>query len=178
VNMVDQEQFTFAGFADMHLLLGECHGIASEAMRRYRAPRANTVRGVDRRLRETGSFHTRGHDVWRVRRDAHEEAVLDAVGDDPKQVAGHMGIPHVSVWCVLRDHGLHPYHVQRVQHLLETDTAHANLAVWCPGCLPTGVEQETSRYRTFEKDVPIFKTSCSNIWMPVTLKPNVFRKNC
>jgi hypothetical protein len=128
VNMLNQEQFSLAEFADMHLLLGEYHGNASGAMRWYRerypnrrVPCANTAHGVDRRLRETGSFHPRGYDVGRPRRVAHEEAVLDTVGDDPRQVTGRMGIPHMSVWRVLRDHGLHPYHMQQVQQLLKTD---------------------------------------------------------
>jgi hypothetical protein len=121
VNMEDQEQFTFAGYADMHLFLGECHGNAREAMRRYRVPCANTVRGVHHRLREMGSFHPLGHDVGRSWKVAHEETVLDAAGDDPRQVAGRMGILHMSLWRVLGDHGLQPYHVERVQHLLKTD---------------------------------------------------------
>ena len=56
-------QYSFEEYADMHLILGKADGNAARAVRLYsesypnrRQPCAKTFLGVDRRLRESGSF--------------------------------------------------------------------------------------------------------------------------
>ena len=86
--------FTLREYADMHLVLGECGGNASAAVRRYRQlyprrrrqPDRRTIEAVERRLRETGSVATtRGSGGGRPHTitPALEQSIVDAVYDDP-----------------------------------------------------------------------------------------------
>ncbi|GBO19700.1 hypothetical protein AVEN_236276-1 [Araneus ventricosus] len=50
------------------------------------------------------------------------EDILQGVGDRPdistREVFRAVKVPHSIIWRVLRDEGLHPYHVQKVQALI------------------------------------------------------------
>ncbi|GBO22705.1 hypothetical protein AVEN_142451-1 [Araneus ventricosus] len=79
---------------------------------------------------ETGSFVTGVHDTGRgrsVRTPQVVEDIPQGVGDRPdistREVSRAVNVPHSIVWRVLRDEGLHPYHVQKVQALIPADYA-------------------------------------------------------
>ncbi|GBL92918.1 hypothetical protein AVEN_54575-1 [Araneus ventricosus] len=79
---------------------------------------------------ETGSFVTGMHDTGRgrsVRMPQVVENILQGVGERPdistREVSRAVNVPHSIVWLVLRDEGLHPYHVQKVQALIPADYA-------------------------------------------------------
>lgn len=60
-----------------------------------------------------------------VRTPEFEEAVLTEFQDQPststRQVAHNLGVDHSVVWRVLHEQLLHPYHLQKVQHLKVED---------------------------------------------------------
>ncbi|GBM85155.1 hypothetical protein AVEN_183194-1 [Araneus ventricosus] len=81
-------------------------------------------------LCETGSFVTGMYDTGRgrtVRTPQVVENILQGVGDRPdistREVSRAVNVPHSIVWRVLRDEGLHPFHVQKVQAFLPADYA-------------------------------------------------------
>ncbi|GBN77577.1 hypothetical protein AVEN_26135-1 [Araneus ventricosus] len=53
------------------------------------------------------------------------EDILERVGDRPDISTREVSraVPHSIVWRVLRDEGLHPYHVQKVQAVIPADYA-------------------------------------------------------
>ncbi|GBM06856.1 hypothetical protein AVEN_173609-1 [Araneus ventricosus] len=55
------------------------------------------------------------------------EDILQGVGVRPdistREVSRAVNVPHSIVWRVLRDEGLHPYHVQKVQGFIPADYA-------------------------------------------------------
>lgn len=126
--------YTNAELAEMHLIYGEAHGNALEASRIYHQRFPNR-RQVDRRLFsrihqrlvETGSLQPR-HGGGRRREvlvPAFEEEVLERFEDNPststRAVAHAMGTNHQSVWRVLNEQLLHPFHLQKVQTLEPQD---------------------------------------------------------
>ncbi|GBN02817.1 hypothetical protein AVEN_221985-1 [Araneus ventricosus] len=85
---------------------------------------------LHRCLCETGSFVTGMHDTGHgtsVRTPQVVEDILQGVGDRPdisaREVSRAVNVPHLIVWRVLRDEGLHPYHVQKLQALIPADYA-------------------------------------------------------
>ncbi|GBM73657.1 hypothetical protein AVEN_30768-1 [Araneus ventricosus] len=81
-------------------------------------------------LCETGSFVTGLHDTGRgrsVRTPQVVEDILQGVGDRPgisrREVSRAVNVPHSIIWRVLREEGLHPYHVQKVQAFIPADYA-------------------------------------------------------
>ncbi|GBM73317.1 hypothetical protein AVEN_246380-1 [Araneus ventricosus] len=79
---------------------------------------------------ETGSFVTGMHGTGRdrsVRTPQVVEDILQGVGDRldiiTREVSRAVNVPHSIVWGVLREEGLHPYHVQKVQALIPADYA-------------------------------------------------------
>uniref|UniRef100_V5I8V2 DUF4817 domain-containing protein n=1 Tax=Anoplophora glabripennis TaxID=217634 RepID=V5I8V2_ANOGL len=119
----------------MIFVYGYCHGRAREAEREYRRMFPNRRRhpsfGVFirtfRRLRQTGSVQVRKNQEGRGYRNIqqYEENIIERVVDTPelsvRQIGRELQIPHVSVWRVLHQELLHPYHYQQVQHLQEGD---------------------------------------------------------
>ncbi|GBM47601.1 hypothetical protein AVEN_228610-1 [Araneus ventricosus] len=70
------------------------------------------------------------HDTGRgrsVRTQQVVQDILQGVGDRPdistREVSRAVNMPHSIVWQVLRDEGLHPYHVQKKQALIPGDYA-------------------------------------------------------
>lgn len=125
--MVD---FTFEEYADMHLIYGEARCNTREAERLYaerfpnrRHPSRNTFAAVHRRLRETGSFKPSGGTGHprTARTVAFEEEVLERIAEQPststRAIANEMNAAHQTVWRVLHEQLLHPYHLQKVQAL-------------------------------------------------------------
>ncbi|GBN58159.1 hypothetical protein AVEN_22722-1 [Araneus ventricosus] len=123
--------------ADMHFMYGLANGNDLEAERLYRQrfPRRHVTNQkmferLHRCLCETGSFVTGMHDTGRGRSVLMSQAVeniLQGVGDRPdiitREDSRAINVPHSIVWRVLRDEGLHPYHVQKVQALIPADYA-------------------------------------------------------
>ncbi|GBL77885.1 hypothetical protein AVEN_143221-1 [Araneus ventricosus] len=123
--------------ADMHFMYDLANGNALEAERLYRQrfPRRHvTDRKMFERLHrclcETGSFVTGMHDTGRsrsVRAPQVVEGILQRVEDRPdistREISRAVNVPHSIIWRVLRDEGLHPYHVQKVQALIPADYA-------------------------------------------------------
>ncbi|GBM51915.1 hypothetical protein AVEN_184012-1, partial [Araneus ventricosus] len=78
------------------------------------------------------------HDTGRgrsVRTPQVVEDILQGVGDSPdiskREVSRAVNVSHSIVWRVLRDEGLHPYHVQKVQALIPADYApRVEFACW------------------------------------------------
>lgn len=126
--------FTYAELADIHFMYGRANGNTREAQRLYRAtfpnrrcPAKSTFSEVHRRARETGCLtppKLRIRDPP-VRTVDLEEQVLQIVENDAgtstRKIAAELGVSHVTVWKVLREQQLKPYHAQRVQALTETD---------------------------------------------------------
>lgn len=66
-------KYNFSELVDMLLILGECHGNNSEAVRVYRErypnrqiPHRQTFSSIERRLRETGKLEPGLHDAGTV----------------------------------------------------------------------------------------------------------------
>lgn len=128
-------EFTNAELANIHLMYGlsDCNRalarrLYSERFPNRRLPSENTFLKVHDRLTQYGSFTTPplGRGRPRTTRTLDlEESVLQAVEDDPssstRRIASAEGADHSTVWRILKSNLLYPYHVQRVQALLEQD---------------------------------------------------------
>ncbi|GFV27932.1 DUF4817 domain-containing protein [Trichonephila clavipes] len=83
---------------------------------------------LHQQLCETGSFQKAARNRDRTARtELNEEIVLDMVETTPslstRDIANEIGISYSSVWRILDDSALHPFHYQRVQSLKECDFA-------------------------------------------------------
>ncbi|GBM32118.1 hypothetical protein AVEN_11908-1 [Araneus ventricosus] len=131
--------------AGMHFMYGVANGNALEAERlhRQRFPRRHLPDRkmfylLHRCLCETGSFVTGMHDTGRgrrVRTPQVVEDILQRVRDRPdistREVSRAVNVLPSIVWRVLRDEGLHYYHVQKVQALIPADYApRVKFACW------------------------------------------------
>lgn len=130
-------EFTFEELADMVFVYGLANGNSRAAARLYhnryparRHPKYSIFPRIFRRLRETGNLRPVGHDRGRRRTTRIpdlEEEILDRVTEQPsistRAVANEVGVDHSTVWRVLREQQLHPYHPQKVQALHPTDFA-------------------------------------------------------
>ena len=128
-------QFTNSEMADMHFCYGMAHGNSNAARRIYHerfpqrvVPNRRTFVRLHARLSETGSFKRSTVVIGRpatVRTVQIEEAVLNEIEVNPhtstRKIAEVLNITHVTVWQILRDQQLYPYHMQRVQALLPRD---------------------------------------------------------
>lgn len=127
--------YTFAEQHDMMFMYGAAWGNAREAARLYQEhfpnrnhPSHKAFSVVSRRLREEGTFVVNRHNcgATRTRRTVDfEEEVLERVAENPstssRAIAHEMGVNHVSVWEVLHEQQLHPYHPQKVQAMVQAD---------------------------------------------------------
>lgn len=132
------EDFTNIELADMHFCYGLADGDGARARRLYQQRHPNRVlphhdkfRKIHSQLRENGKFYTR--DSSRparerpVRNLEREEEVLDQVGNDAsistREITRRTGISQSTVWRILKDQQLYPFHLQKVQNLLPGDYA-------------------------------------------------------
>lgn len=119
---------------DMLDVFFQCHQNACVAERVYAANYPNrrhfsrlVFKRLSRCLRETGRVHP--NPVYRRNRHARDEQnvinVLAYVNINPhlslRIISLDLGISKSSVQRILRDHYLHPYHIELHQALLETD---------------------------------------------------------
>ena len=123
--------------ADIHFMYGRGNGNAYEVQRLYRAqfpnrrlPDPRTFTSVHRRLREHGTTHPPNNEGGRprtVRTPEVEEEILAMVDQTPststRRIAADVGVSHATVWRTLHEQLLYPYHIQRVQALIDRDHA-------------------------------------------------------
>ncbi|GFV46881.1 DUF4817 domain-containing protein [Trichonephila clavipes] len=121
-------EYTNAEKADMILVHGatDCNGRATQRLYAEKHPvRRTPAHTMFARLHQqlcgTGSFQKA------ARTELNEEIVLDMVETTPslstRGIANEIGISYSSVWRILDDSALHPFHYQYVQSLKECDFA-------------------------------------------------------
>lgn len=127
--------YTNHELADMVFIYGSANGNAHEARRLYqerfptrRLPDRKTFERVFRRLGETGQFKalTVNYGAPReIRTVDLEERILQRVETEReisiRQLSREFGIGVATVWDILHEDNLYPYHLQRVQALCERD---------------------------------------------------------
>ena len=120
---------------DMHYMYGRADGNSARARELYAArypnrqlPCARTFARIHQRLRENGTFDRSTRDVGRpraVRSTRLEERVLHVVDENPsestRRIAVRERVSHMTIWRILHDTLLYPYHFQRVQGLTVAD---------------------------------------------------------
>ncbi|GFX68259.1 DUF4817 domain-containing protein [Trichonephila clavipes] len=128
-------EYTNAEKADMILAYGATDCNVRAAQRLYaerhpvrRTPAHTMFARLHQQLCETGSFQKAARNRDRTARtELNEEIVLDMVETTPslstRGIANKIGISYNSVWRILDDSALHPFHYQRVQSLKECDFA-------------------------------------------------------
>lgn len=127
-------EFTNQEMAQIHFMYGLANGNAREARRLYaerfpnrRIPCPETFTRLHLRLEETGSFAKSkiGGRPFTIRTPQLEEDVLNMVEESPgtstRKVGNELNVNHKTVWSILKDYLLYPYHIQRVQALLPRD---------------------------------------------------------
>ena len=127
-------QFSNQEMAQMHFMYGLANGNALEARRLYaerfpnrRVPCSETFTRLHLRLEETGSFAKSkiGGRPLTIRTVQLEEEVLNMVeesaGISTRKIGNELNVSYKTVWSILKDYLLYPYHVQRVQALLPRD---------------------------------------------------------
>lgn len=127
-------RYTNAEMTDMHFMYGLANRNALRAKRLYAekfperiAPNRKTFERIHQRLCETGTFK-QGGGTGRprtVRTVQLEENVLNMVEEDPststRKISNELNVSSGTVWHILRENLLYPYHIQRVQALLPDD---------------------------------------------------------
>lgn len=138
-------EYTTAEYCDMHFMYGAALGNAAEARRLYSATYPNRQLPSDKlfvrlhnRLREGGSFKVNMRDTGRtrtVRSVEFEENVLEKFEDNPRlsvrTVAHEINVSKSTIWRVVHDDNLYPFHFQKVQSLIPGDyVQRVNCARW------------------------------------------------
>lgn len=127
--------FTNEEMADIHYTYGRANGNSNLARRLYTeafpnriSPAKGTFAAIHQRLRERGSFKRNTTDCGvqrRIRTPVFEENVLNRIADNPenstRKLSLELGVSRMTVWRVLHEQQLYPYHLQRVQGLIEAD---------------------------------------------------------
>lgn len=137
--------YSFAEQADMIFMYGRANGNGREAARLYQEmfprrqqPNHKTFAAVFQRLRQSGMLFPFAGDRGRKRdvRTPHvEENILQLVFEDPsvsiREMTSRTQVSRMSIWRVLNEQLLHPYHLQRVQGLTPADfPARVNFCRW------------------------------------------------
>ncbi|KAJ4435156.1 hypothetical protein ANN_23732 [Periplaneta americana] len=120
--------------AEIHFMYGKADGNAALARRlhqeRYpqrQCPDRKTFVRLHYRLCEYRKFNSPGLGRGRARSTTPEvqEEILEAVNMTPsistRRVALQVNVPHTTVWRLLKEYQLYPYHLQRVQALSPAD---------------------------------------------------------
>lgn len=128
-------EYSFAEMADMHFMYGKANGCALEARRLYQEtfpnrqlPSDKMFSSLHQRLRETGNFKPNKKDCGRnrtTRTPQAEEIVLQQIeanpGSSTRRISAQTNISKSTVWEILHEELLYPYHLQRVQALKPQD---------------------------------------------------------
>ncbi|KAJ4438675.1 hypothetical protein ANN_14622 [Periplaneta americana] len=123
--------------AKIHFMYGKADGNAALARRLYQerypqlqCPDRKTFVRLHYGLCEYGKFNSPGLGRGRPRSTTPEvqEEILETVNMTPsistRRVALHINVPHTTVWRLLKEYQLYPYHLQRVQALSPVITLH------------------------------------------------------
>ena len=90
-----------------------------------------------------------------------EEGIVQMVQSSPRastrRIAGRLRVPHTRVWRTLHAEGMHPYHVQRVQHLRPGD-----FAEWLEFCKWLNGSRQLHRYILFTDKAQINRDGVNN----------------
>lgn len=126
--------YTNAEMTDMHFIYGLADGNSLQARRLYierfpgrNVPDRKIFQNIHRRLHETGTLKRSGGPgrAMTIRTVQLEQNVLDMIEEDPgsstRKIANTLNVSHWTVWKILKDNMLYPYHIQRVQALLPAD---------------------------------------------------------
>lgn len=126
--------YTYAQYAEMILIYGECQRNARAAARVYserfprdRHPTHETITDAVNRLRETGSVAPRPRTNRRTRCNVEvtpEEVLAFALLNpllSTAEISQACGYTRQHVWHLLHAHGAHPYHPTQVQALMLGD---------------------------------------------------------
>lgn len=153
--------------ADIHYVYGLCEGSGRAARREYqrmfpdrRLPNAQTFVASHRRIQELVDVDIarRANQPARVINPETEERILEAVRANPelstRRLGLQLGISHWTVWKVLHDENLHPYHTLQVQELLEGDKPQR--AEFCRLLLERDLDDRTFLERILWTDEFIF----------------------
>lgn len=153
---------------DMLLMYGEAGQNCRLAQRYYaerfpgrRHPNSRIFVSLTQRLRDTGSLQpNRGRDGGAHRRPVNvENAVLDLVRNDPtisiRRISRQLpGVPRMTIWRILRNNNLHPYHFQRVHALIEPD--HYSRVRFCEWLLNQHAQDGNFTLKVIFSDEAIF----------------------
>ncbi|KAJ4426257.1 hypothetical protein ANN_27069 [Periplaneta americana] len=120
--------------AEIHFMYGKADGNAALARRLYhgrypqrQCPDRKTFVRLHYRLCEYGKFNSPGLGRGRPRSTTPEvqEEILEAVNMTPsistRRVALQVNVSHTTIWRLLKEYQLYPYHLQRVQALSPAD---------------------------------------------------------
>ncbi|KAJ4442036.1 hypothetical protein ANN_11900 [Periplaneta americana] len=120
--------------AEIHFMYGKADGNAALARRLYQerypqrqCPDRKTFVRLHYRLCEYGKFNSPGLGRGRPRSTTAEvqEEILEAVNMTPsvstRKVALQVNVPHTTVWRLLKEYQLYPYHLRRLQALSPAD---------------------------------------------------------
>ncbi|KAJ4430414.1 hypothetical protein ANN_22630 [Periplaneta americana] len=120
--------------AEIHFMYGKADGNAALARRLYQerypqrqCPDRKTFVRLHYRLCEYGRFNSTGLGRGRLRSTTPEvqEEILQAVNMTPsistRRVALQVIVPHTTVWRLLKEYQLYPYHLQSVEALSPAD---------------------------------------------------------
>ncbi|KAJ4426611.1 hypothetical protein ANN_26409 [Periplaneta americana] len=120
--------------AEIHFMYGKADGNAALARHLYQErypqrqyPDRKTFVHLHYSLCEYGKFNSPGLGRGRPRSTTPEvqEEILEAVNMTPsistRRVALQVNVPHTTVWRLLKEYQLYPYHLQRVQALSPAD---------------------------------------------------------
>jgi hypothetical protein len=179
--------------ADMHLMygLGRCNSTAArrlyqENFPNRRCPSARFFSTIHQRLSETGSLKSSEHSnagIARLCRTAElEELVLNEISDHPekstRELSLQFNVSQTSIWRILHEYQLHPYHIQQVHTLLPQD--YAPRVAFCRWFLEKCVDPNFLTTILFTDEAHFTRTAIVNfhnkhIWAdmnPHAIKPN------
>jgi len=131
--------------ADIHIFYGRANGIEHEARLLYqetfpnrRLPCSRTFSRIAQRLRERGTFipvieEGRPRTARTVQQEQRILARVAAnLGSSTRRISSAEGVYHITVWRILYEHRLYPYHLQRVQGLKPEDLPRrVRFCQWC-----------------------------------------------
>jgi hypothetical protein len=143
--MMEAEDYTFAEMADIHFFYSRANGNAHEARRLYqvtfpnrRLPCSRTFSRIAQRLRERGAFILviEGGRPRTARTVQQKQRILARVAANPgtctRKISSAEGVHRSTVWRILHEDRLYPYHLHRVQGLKPEDLSRrVTFCQWC-----------------------------------------------
>lgn len=134
LSLTIMNRYTNTEMTDMHFIYGLADGNSLKARRLYierfpgrNIPDRKLFQNIHQRLHETGALKKMGGPGKpnTVRTVELEENVLDMIEEDPststRKISNTLNVSNKTVWKILKDNLLYPYHMQRVQALIPTD---------------------------------------------------------